>query len=235
MENKNSNATPAHNNMGYQSVGFENEDNNFNTENTYDDKIKDVKKKNNHVLKEIYYFSQSLISVTICVIIVFTFAFSVNVVNGKSMTNTLQHSDILVLNRICYNPAFGDIVVINAEHLLNYENGEMGEPIVKRVIGLPGDIIDFTEDGYVIRNGEVLKEDYVKEPINDNRRGDISLPYTVPENRVFLMGDNRNGSIDSRWAKPGTMLNGYVGSVEYENILGKVILRVYPISEFEFF
>lgn len=91
--------------------------------------------------------------------------------------------------------------------------------IVKRVIGIPGDTIDI-KDGYVYLNGNRLEENYVKGQTLE--RLGLSYPITIPENKVFILGDNREESLDSR----------DLGLASYDQIKGKVILRLLPISRF---
>ena len=98
-----------------------------------------------------------------------------------------------------------------------------GKPLVKRVIAKGGDTIsiDYAQ-GVVTVNGEVLQEDYIAEPTYLGY--DIEFPYTVPEGTVFVMGDNRNASLDSR--------SSYVGCIDERDILGNVLLCFLPFSEF---
>ena len=95
-------------------------------------------------------------------------------------------------------------------------------PLVKRIIGVPGDVIDITETGLVSVNGTVLQESYISEPISPSERGSVAYPYTVSEGCVFVMGDNRNLSIDSR----------ELGEMPSEAIVGKAILRIWPLNKF---
>ncbi|MGN0317425.1 MAG: signal peptidase I [Lachnospira sp.] len=152
----------------------------------------------------------SLIVVTALAVIISYVFLPVIRVTGTSMAPTLINGDILLcvkgsrINR-------GDIVAFS------YNN----KILLKRVIGLPGDNIDIDEEGVVRRNGEVLDEPYVSEI----RKGtcDMEFPYQVPENRLFVMGDNRGVSIDSRSVT--------IGCISDEYILGKVLIRVYPFNE----
>lgn len=132
-------------------------------------------------------------------------------VTGSSMSPTLANDDVVLCIRTSHYKR-GDIVAFH------YNN----KVLLKRVIGLPGDIIEISEDGTVSVNGGELEEDY----ISGKALGecDIEMPYKVPENRLFVMGDHRAVSIDSR--------STAVSCVAYENVLGKVLMRVYPLKSF---
>lgn len=131
-------------------------------------------------------------------------------VTGSSMTPTLQN-DELVICRKYGGFKKGDVVAF-------YFNNKI---LLKRVIGVSGDIIDIAEDGTVYVNGEAIDEPY----LNEKAFGecDLDLPYQVPDERVFVMGDHRSTSIDSRSTS--------VGCVANEAIVGEVIFRIWPFKE----
>ena len=140
-------------------------------------------------------------------------------VDGHSMDYTLNDEDWLVITTAFYKPEYEDIVIISRE-----QTGE--DPLVKRIIGLPGDTIDIdAENGIVYRNGEALDEPYIAEPTYSLY--DVEFPVTVPEDCVFVMGDNRNHSSDSRVA--------HIGMIEYERILGKAQTRIIPWGDFSIY
>lgn len=128
---------------------------------------------------------------------------------GHSMNNTLDEGDI-VLSIKDREFETGDIIAF-------YYNNKI---LVKRVIGNPGDWIDIDEDGNVYVNNVLTEEPYIKEKAFGECN--IELPYQVPESRVFVMGDNRSVSIDSR--------NTAVGCVAEEQIVGKIVFRLWPLS-----
>jgi signal peptidase I len=133
------------------------------------------------------------------------------------MEDTLHPQDYVFLARQAYSfgeVQYGDIVVFKSA--LMDENGTF-KNLIKRVIGLPGDVISIQDDA-VYRNGERLYEPYTKEGITV---GEMA-PVTVPNNAYFVMGDNRQVSTDSR--------SGIVGFVSKERIDGKVFFRLFPIS-----
>ncbi len=152
----------------------------------------------------------SLIVVAAITVLISTSFLPVLRVTGSSMTPTL-YSDEFVMCSKKSNFKSGDVVAF-------YYNNKI---LLKRVIGTSGDIIDIKEDGTVYKNGEKLNEPY----INEKALGtcDIELPYQVPDNRIFVMGDHRLTSIDSRTTT--------VGCIAEEYILGKVIFKFWPLDK----
>ena len=132
-------------------------------------------------------------------------------VSGDSMNPTLQDKDVIVLVK-SGSLKTGDLCGFYWQNKL----------LLKRVIGLPGDIISLDENGVVTVNGTVLDEPYVDELALGEC--DIKFPYQVPENRYFVLGDHRATSIDSR--------SSVIGCVEKNQIVGKVFIRVWPLSSF---
>lgn len=132
-------------------------------------------------------------------------------VYGSSMTPTLEGGDIVISLKVG-NFKTGDIIAF-------YYNNKV---LIKRVIGISGDWIDIDEDGVVTLNGEELDEPYISE----HALGDcnISLPFQVPEGKIFVMGDHRSVSVDSR--------NKAIGCISDENIVGKLTFRVWPLKQF---
>ena len=151
-------------------------------------------------------------------------------VSGNSMNDTLVNGDMVIGTDFCYTPKYGDIVVLQADRLENKQTHFYGEAIIKRVIATEGDTVRINfEKGEVYRNGELLNEDYIKE-LTHLRVNDFWMKsnedYVVPENCIFVMGDNRNVSNDSRNLKD-------VGFVDKNYIMGKAFVRVAPIQDFK--
>lgn len=159
------------------------------------------------------------------VILLFSFALRVCSVSGRSMENTLYEGETLIISDLFYEPGRGDIIVF-------HQTGEgYNEPIVKRVIALEGETIDIDFKTFTVTVTDkygsertVLDEDYMYLDTGYARLfSDHEYPYTVPEGHVFVMGDNRNNSLDSRSEE--------IGPVDMRRILGKVILRLAPLEK----
>ena len=163
---------------------------------------------------EIYDWMQSLVFALIICIIVFVFIFRIVDVSGDSMNPTLLNGDKLVVSDVFYKPKQGDIVIFRKDEY-------KAEALVKRVIATEGQTIEIDCDrGRVYVDGELLDEPYIAEPTHNQL--DFQGPQTVPEGCVFVMGDNRNASSDSRRAQ--------IGMVDERLIVGKVLLRVFPFD-----
>ena len=165
--------------------------------------------------KETLEWYDALAMAVAIIALVFTFGVRIVKVDGHSMDHTLSDGERILINLLKV-PDYGDIVVVDGYT-------DYGKPLVKRVIAKGGDTIciDY-ETGTVAVNGEVLREDYIAEPTYLGY--DVEFPYTVPEGTVFVMGDNRNNSLDSR--------SSYVGCIDERDILGKVLLCFLPVSDF---
>lgn len=170
------------------------------------------------VLKEILSTSLYLLSVLIVTYLIITFVGQRTEVNGSSMESTLQHGDNLIVDKISYrfsDPKRFDIVVFPFQY-------EEDTYYIKRIIGLPGEIVQIDTDGVIYINGEVLHESYGLEVIKDPGRA--IEPITLGEDEYFVMGDNRNNSTDSR--------TELVGNVKRSELIGKAWVRIYPFNKF---
>ena len=164
-------------------------------------------------IKTLWSTVSSLIVVAAIAVIISTMLLPVLRVTGTSMNPTLQNDEILLCSKLGEIER-GSIVAF-------YYNNKV---LIKRVIGLPGDVIDIAEDGTVYVNGEALDEPYVSEMAVGEK--DIETPMSVPESRYFVCGDNRPVSIDSRSTS--------IGCIAEENIIGKVFFRALPVKSIGF-
>lgn len=168
--------------------------------------------------KELYFWLGTAVAVLAALILVFTFIGRIIVVDGISMLPTLEHGDLLLLQSIGYTPEQGDIVVLTKE----FEDAD--GPIVKRVIATGGQHVEIDyAAGTVTVDGEVLDEPYIN--------GAMEKPWyesltsvDVPEGSIFVLGDNRNSSSDSR--------NVTLGAVDERYVLGKAVWVVFPFRNF---
>ena len=162
----------------------------------------------------VYDWARSLIAAVVGVVLLFTFLVRLIGVSGPSMQNTLYTGDrILVLNSLLCDFQPGDVVVVNAY------NAPLDETLVKRIIAVGGQTVDIDFiTGTVYVDGEALDEPYIKEPTYT--ADGVSFPLTLEEDEVFIMGDNRNHSTDSRSIQLGPVKKGY--------IQGKAVFLLFP-------
>ena len=154
----------------------------------------------------------SLFAVTM---VIFILLFRIVVVNGSSMYETLWHNDVVLVmsNVISGAPEFGDIIVASKDSFND------GEPIIKRVIATEGQTVDIDfYAGIVYVDGQALEEDYTYTPTNVSEG--VAFPLEVPEGCIFVMGDNRNRSRDSRYPD--------IGVIDEREVLGKAVFLLLP-------
>ena len=178
----------------------------------------------------VFDYVEMMVFTVAAVVLLLSFCFRLCVVSGPSMNNTLLNGEKLIVSNLFYTPDTGDIIVF---HQTSDVNDKFNEPIVKRVIATGGEFVkvdyaqnkvyvssdnEFTED-------EVLTEDYII-PGKPNYLPSATnvYVYEVPEGHLFVMGDNRPVSADSRY--------GAVEFVDERRVLGKVLLRVTPFTKF---
>ena len=146
----------------------------------------------------------------VVVVLVFTFLGRSGGVDGSSMKTTLMDRDLLILSVLPYTPERGDIVVIN-----RYTK----EPLIKRVIGVAGDTVEIDEEQHRVRiNGVLLDEPYIHVPTYPE--GMAGKTVEIPDGKVFVLGDNRVASLDSR----------SIGLIDEGDILGKAVFRILPFD-----
>lgn len=177
---------------------------------------------------DLYSLAQSILESVLTAFLLLTFFVNISVVVGGSMNPTLKDGDRLLIAH-SDSIEYGDVVAVWAAHLNNRDTGEKGEYIVKRVIGLPGDVIDIDDNGTVYRNGGALREDYINPFEIYENKGNASFPLTVEDNCVFVLGDNRNHSTDSRFVNTGDS-DIYVGCIDQRYIMGKAVFRIFPFD-----
>ena len=160
-------------------------------------------------------FIELFVFTFLAVVIVTSFLFKHSIVDGSSMEQTLSSGEHLIISDLFYTPKRGDIIVCE-----DYTTA-LRKPIVKRVIAVEGDRVTITADGIIYVNDEILIEDYVFIDAEEYRYNEINN-FVVEKDRLFVMGDHRNKSTDSR----------ALGTVSEDSVLGKVILRFYPFDKF---
>ena len=160
---------------------------------------------------------KTFVFVIVVVVLVFTFLGRIVFVDGSSMVPTLSDRDgMLVTSYLFSEPEPGDIVVFRKDA---YDS----QPLVKRVIATEGQTVDIDfEDGVVSVDGETLDEPYIAEPTHVHY--DVLFPVTVERGCIFVLGDNRNGSTDSRYS--------VIGAVDKREVIGQVRLVIFPFSHF---
>ena len=164
--------------------------------------------------RDLYEWVQALVCSVLAVVVIFTFGVRLIGVDGHSMVPTLQHGDrLLVLNSMFYDDyQYGDIVILTKETFLS-------APIVKRVIAVGGQTVDIDfESGSVYVDGKLLNEPYINE-LTFQEEG-VEFPVVVPEGSIFVIGDNRNHSDDSR--------NSRLGTVDTRYVIGKAVFLAFP-------
>ncbi len=180
--------------------------------------------KSNSAIAGILDYAEIFVISVCAVLILFSFVFRLCKVVGPSMEQTLYQDEMLIVSDVGYEPQREDIIVF-------HQTGYLNEPIVKRVIATEGETVDIDFDTWTVTvtdtegNTFILEEDYMHlDSKNAILKSNQSYPYTVEKGKVFVMGDNRNHSTDSR--------STIIGTVDERRILGKLILRVTPFDKF---
>ena len=167
------------------------------------------KQRYKRVLKSTVY---GLIVVAAVAVLIATLVFPVVQIAGNSMSPTLNEGEVVVLVKT-KSLKLGDVCAFSFSNKV----------LIKRIIGTPGDVIDIDAEGHVYVNSELIEEPYV---VNKSLgECDVEFPYQVPESQYFMMGDERDTSIDSR--------STVIGCITDEQLIGKIFLRIWPFSKFD--
>ena len=172
-----------------------------------------VSLNSNPISTNIYDWVSSIIVAVIAVVVLLTFCFRIIDVDGRSMEPTLINTDKVVVTNLFYTPNDGDVVVIS-------HGEEYDKPLVKRVIATEGQTLNIDFDkGEIYVDGQLIDEPYIQ---GETIKGNAEIPAVVPEGKVFVLGDNRPVSLDSRYHE--------VGLIDEESIIGKAQFVVIPHS-----
>ena len=199
----------------------------FKVNTEYADNLPDNPKeeKKPSATEEIFEWLDVLTTAIITVVIIFSLLFRVATISGPSMQNTLFTDDKVIISNLGYTPKRGDIVVISRNVNNSVEDAATSkEPIIKRVIATSGQTVDIDfERGVVSVDGVELDEPYAKTPTTT--KYDVEFPLYVPEGYIFVLGDNRNESMDSRDSRIGEG-----GLVDTRYVLGHAVFRIFPFN-----
>lgn len=191
-----------------------------------DNEIQDDKKQedekssstNYGAITSVFEWVQPLLVALVVVTMLLTFVFRQVTVSGNSMYDTLENGDRLIITNMFYEPQVGDIIVISHGH--NYDSA-----LIKRVIALEGQTLDINfETGDVVVDGVLLDEKYIEGTTKKDAHNPLEVPSVVPEGYVYVMGDNREHSSDSR--------NKDIGLIKKSDIVGKAQFRIFPFNSF---
>ncbi len=175
-----------------------------------------------NIANEILDWIESFVFAVFVIILIFIFLFRIVTVDGHSMDSTLSDKDRVIISHLNYDPKNDDIVVVNSSVL--------NKTLIKRVIGISGDTVKIDYNiNTVYVNGKAISNEHIDNTMLDKGMFDPSFKisdgvyeYKVPENSIFIMGDNRNNSTDSRT----------IGFISKDDVMGHVIFRLYPFKEF---
>lgn len=172
---------------------------------------------NNKILSSVYDFAEILMTAVLAVAVVFTFCFKTSAVNGDSMKDTLHNGDTVIISSMNREIKYGDVVVISQPNIIN-------KVLIKRVIATGGQTVTFDKENQkILVDGKELSEPYIREKMYFT--AEMSGSITVPEGKLFVMGDNRNESTDSR--------DRIIGFIDSRYVVGRVIYRVGNTDFFE--
>ncbi len=171
----------------------------------------------------IFDWLEVLVHAIIVVVVCFSFIFRIATIDGPSMKDTLYHGERIIITDLFYTPKAGDIVVVsrNVENSI-YTMNDQNTPIIKRIIATEGQKVDI-KNGLVFVDDVQLDEPYAR--TSTQPKGEIVFPVVVPEGCVFVLGDNRAESMDSRDPRIGEY-----GMIDTRYILGHAVFRLFPLN-----
>ncbi len=175
-------------------------------------------KRPESIFREIFSMIFYLLFVIVATLLVIRFVGQRTEVSGHSMEDTLHHGDNLIVDKLTYrfrDPVRYDIIVFPYKY-------QEDTYYIKRIIGLPGEMVQVTEEGDILIDGEILEESYGKEVMKSP--GIAAEPILLGEDEYFVLGDNRNASADSR--------DPSVGIIRRSDIVGRAWLRIWPLNKF---
>ncbi len=178
------------------------------------------KNNKNSAIVSLFEWIETFLVALCCVVIIFTFLVKFVTVSGHSMDSTLANGNRLLITNLFYEPECGDIVVVDVSGNLNIPRDHgvsSSAPYIKRVIATEGQTVEVRSDWTVLVDGKKIDEPYIT-PTETFMYTGSKTPCVVPKDHVFVMGDNRNNSTDSR----------NIGPIHKNYILGHVILRLAP-------
>ncbi|MCX8131948.1 MAG: signal peptidase I [Clostridia bacterium] len=189
-----------------------------------DNNIPKTKSSRKSSFKEVLEWIQAILIAVVLAFLIRGFVFEQALVDGSSMQDTLQDEQRIIVYKLGYffhSPERGDIITLEYQRgIFNFLPVPDPEEIdyIKRVIAIPGDEIDIKDDGYVYVNGVKLSEPYAK---GITERKNMDFPIKIPQKKVFVLGDNRENSSDSR----------IIGLIDFDRIRGKAVFRLFPFKD----
>lgn len=191
--------------------------------------MEDIREENlkKDLKKSIFEWLDMIVVAVIVVVFIAIVGCRVATIVGNSMQNTFFNGEKILISKLFYEPTPGDVVVISRNSNNDIDKDNYQEPIIKRIIATGGMYVDIdfktgnVYTGYIQSDMKLLDEPYIK--TLTVKRGDVEFPLYVPEGKIFVLGDNRGDSLDSRYSE--------IGLIDEKDILGKAIFRIFPFTK----